>query len=75
MASHRVDHPLTERQERIVRYIRERIANTGEAPTVREIGQHVGLGISAVHHQLQQCEAKGAIVREAWRPRGIRLAR
>ncbi|MGW5258915.1 LexA family protein [Streptomyces sp. NPDC004012] len=75
MAGHRIEH-LTEQQERIVRYIRERITDTGEAPTVREIGRHIGLSsVSAVHYQLRQCEEKGAIVREPWHPRGIRLAR
>ena len=38
MARHRVDH-LTERQEHIVAFIRERIAEHGEAPTVVEIGE------------------------------------
>ncbi|MFF3876009.1 LexA family protein [Streptomyces sp. NPDC001978] len=75
MARYRVEH-LTERQERIVRYIRECIADTGEAPTVVEIGEHVGLSSrSAVHYQLRQCEQKGAIVVEPRRARGIRLAR
>lgn len=74
MARHRVDH-LTERQERIVAFIRGRIAEHGDAPTVVEIGEHVGLrSRSAVHYQLRQCEEKGAIVVEPRRPRGIRLA-
>lgn len=74
MARHRVAH-LTDRQQHIVRYIRERITNDGEAPTVREIGDAVGLrSDSAVHYQLGQCEEKGAITREPGRPRGIRLA-
>ena len=73
MARHRVDH-LTERQEHIVRFIRDHITDTGEAPTVVEIGEHVGLrSRSAVHYQLRQCEEKGAIVRERRRARGIRL--
>lgn len=56
--------------------IREWIAEHGEAPTVREIGQRVGLrSLSAMHYQLRQCEEKCAIVREPWQARGIRLAR
>jgi repressor LexA len=59
-----------------VRCIRECIADTGEAPTVVEVGEHVGLGSrSAVHYQLRQCGQKGAIVVEPRRARGIRLAR
>ena len=38
MARHRVDH-LTERQEHIVAFIRERIAEHGEVPPVVEIGE------------------------------------
>ncbi|MEU0965682.1 hypothetical protein ABZ357_09730 [Streptomyces sp. NPDC005917] len=72
---HRVDH-LTERQERIVACIREWITEYGEAPTVTEIGERVGLrSRSAVHYQLRQCEQRGAIAVEPRRPRGIRLAR
>jgi len=74
MARHRVDY-LTDTQERILRYIREQITERGEAPTVAEIGEQVGMNSRAsVHYQLVELEAKGAIVREAGRSRGIRLA-
>ena len=71
---HRVDY-LTDIQERILRCIRESIADRGEAPTVAEIGAEVGLSSrSSVHYQLRELEAKNAIVREPGQPRGIRLA-
>jgi repressor LexA len=74
MARHRVDY-LTATQERILRYIREAIADQGEAPTVQEIGERVGMRSRAsVHYQLGELEAKHAIVREPHRRRGIRLA-
>lgn len=74
MARHRVDY-LTVTQERILRCIRETIADRGEAPTVQEIGERVGMRSRAsVHYQLGELEAKGAIVREPGRRRGIRLA-
>ncbi|MCX4912787.1 LexA family transcriptional regulator [Streptomyces sp. NBC_00687] len=70
---HRVDY-LTARQERIVQCVRQWIAEHGEAPTLTEIGETVGLhSKSAVLYQLRQIEAKGSIVREPWRHRGIRL--
>jgi repressor LexA len=70
---HRVDY-LTE-IERILRCIREHIAAHGEAPTVRQIGEVVGLRSRAsVHYQLVELEAKYAIVREPHRSRGIHLA-
>ncbi|WP_171110578.1 MULTISPECIES: hypothetical protein [unclassified Streptomyces] len=74
MANHKVEH-LTATQERILRCIREHIADQGEAPTVAEIGHQAGLRSRAsVHYQLGELETKGAIVREPGRHRGIRLA-
>jgi len=74
MAQHRVDH-LTATQERILRCIRQAITDRGEAPTVAEIGEAVGMSSRAsVHYQLGELEAKAAIRRERGRPRGIRLA-
>ncbi|MET9445457.1 hypothetical protein [Streptomyces sp. NPDC006610] len=74
MAQHRVDH-LTVIQERILRHIRQTIADQGEAPTGAEIAAAVGLrSRSSVHYQLVELERKGAIVRTAGRTRGIRLA-
>ncbi|WP_330336828.1 LexA family protein [Streptomyces sp. NBC_00557] len=56
--------------------IHEAIAERGEGPTLREIGEQVGLGsIGSVHYHLKQLEKKGVIVRECWQPRSIRLAR
>ncbi|WDM16516.1 hypothetical protein J3S85_36535 [Streptomyces lavenduligriseus] len=70
---HRVDH-LKDTQERILRRIRRHIADHGEAPTVQQIGQAVGMRSRAwVHYQLIELEAKSAIVREPGRTRGIRL--
>ena len=72
MGHFKVEH-LTDVQERILRAIRTAIADTGEAPTLDEIGAAVGLGRSAVHYQLGELQAKNQIVREGRRPRGIRL--
>ncbi|MEU6280907.1 hypothetical protein [Streptomyces sp. NPDC047028] len=59
----------------MLRCIRQSIVETGEAPTVAEIGEVVGLrSRSSVHYQLVELVAKGAIVRERYRSRGIRLA-
>ncbi|MEU6552134.1 hypothetical protein ABZ915_17885 [Streptomyces sp. NPDC046915] len=71
---HRVDH-LTDTQERILRCIRQHIADEGEAPTYAQIGAAVGMSSRAsVHYQLGELATKGAIVREPGRRRGIRLA-
>jgi SOS-response transcriptional repressor LexA len=71
---HRVDH-LTDTQERVLRCIQQAILDHGEAPTVTEIGEAVGMRSRAsVHYHLVELETKGAIVREPHRCRGIRLA-
>ncbi|MFI5690149.1 LexA family protein [Streptomyces sp. NPDC051636] len=70
---HRVDY-LTDTQERILRCIRRHIADHGQAPTMQQIGEAVGMRSRAsVHYQLTELEAKSAIVREPGRRRGIRL--
>ncbi|MFE0845247.1 LexA family protein [Streptomyces rochei] len=73
MAQHRVEY-LTPRQEEILRVIRLAITDEGDAPTVAEIAEQVGLRPSSVHYQLRELEAKGAIHRQPGQPRGIRLA-
>jgi repressor LexA len=73
MGRHRIDY-LTDRQEQILRHVRAAITDRGEAPTVAEIADDVGMRPSSVHYQLRELEAKGAIVRQPHRTRGIRLA-
>lgn len=72
MARYKVDY-LTPAQERILAVIRRHIADTGDAPTVREIGAEIGRSTGGVVYQLAELEAKCAIVREPGVPRGIRL--
>lgn len=73
MANHRVDY-LTSTQERILRCIRESIAERGESPTVQEIGKEVGMRSTAsVHWHLGRMETLGYIARKPRTPRGIRL--
>jgi len=61
---------LTQRQRRILEVIRETVARQGYPPSVREIGQAVGLtSTSSVAHQLTTLERKGFIRRDPNRPR------
>ncbi|MCX4559563.1 hypothetical protein OHA02_25655 [Streptomyces phaeochromogenes] len=59
----RGDH-LTEREERILKCVRDSIADRGEAPSIREIGRSVDLSspVSVVYH-LDQMEQLGVIRR------------
>src|SRR5690554_3444820 len=55
---------LSERQKQILRYIEEYINENGYAPSLREIGQAVGMrSVSSVHNQLNNLENMGHIKR------------
>lgn len=73
MARHKTEY-LTDTQERILGVIRLAITDEGDAPTVAEIAEQVGLRPSSVHYQLRELQAKGAIHRQPGTARGIRLA-
>ena len=65
---------LTSRQSNILAFIRERVEQGGEAPTLEEIGQAMGIpSVSAVLKHVRSLEAKGRLVVESNRARGIRL--
>ncbi|OEJ36304.1 LexA family protein [Streptomyces agglomeratus] len=66
---------LSPRQEDILACMRHWIREHGDTPTVREIGQRVGLASpSSVHYQLKQLEERGLISRSDCRWRPYRLA-
>lgn len=65
---------LTSRQSAILAFIRERLGDGGPAPTLEEIGSHLGLvHLSAVSKHLRALEAKGHLIITPHRSRGIRL--
>lgn len=65
---------LTERQRRILEYIRSEVASKGYPPSVREIGNAVGLrSSSTVHGHLTKLEELGCIRRDLSKPRAIEL--
>lgn len=65
---------LSPRQRRILEFITATTADRGYPPTVREIGDAVGLASpSSVSHQLQQLVNKGFINRDATRARAMEI--
>lgn len=63
---------LTERQEQVLEYIRATVASRGYPPSVREIGDAVGLNSpSTVHSHLNSLVEAGAIKRDPSKPRAI----
>src|SRR3954468_6691956 len=66
---------LTPRQQRILNTLRESIEKRGYPPSIREIGELVGLtSSSSVAHQLRTLEEKGYIRRDPNRPRALSVA-
>jgi repressor LexA len=67
-----VDPTLTERQRTILNVIRASVTNRGYPPSIREIGDAVGLtSTSSVAHQLRTLERKGYLRRDPNRPRAV----
>jgi repressor LexA len=65
---------LTPRQTKVLETIRDSVAHRGYPPSMREIGQAVGLtSTSSVAHQLKVLEEKGFIKRDGSRPRALEV--
>jgi repressor LexA len=65
---------VTERQRAILEFLHEYVDEHGYPPTVREIGEAVGLrSPSTVHGHLAQLERAGALRRDPTKPRAIEL--
>jgi repressor LexA len=63
---------LTERQQQVLDYIRETVAGRGYPPSVREIGEAVGLSSpSTVHSHLNTLVEAGLVKRDPSKPRAI----
>lgn len=65
---------LTIKQQEILEFIKDRILSAGYPPSVREIGEAVGLSSTAsVHSQLSNLEKKGYIRRDPTKSRTIEI--
>ncbi|MGD7731402.1 transcriptional repressor LexA [Propionibacteriaceae bacterium G57] len=65
---------LTPRQRRILEVIRDAVAAHGYPPSIREMGEAVGLASpSSVSHQLKTLETKGFLRRDPKRPRALEV--
>jgi repressor LexA len=66
------DSALTARQRTILNVIRASVTDRGYPPSIREIGDAVGLtSTSSVAHQLRTLESKGYLRRDPNRPRAV----
>ncbi|MBJ7358885.1 transcriptional repressor LexA [Nocardioides sp.] len=65
---------LTPRQQRILSHIKDAMERVGYPPSMREIGEAVGLtSSSSVAHQLKVLEEKGFVRRDPNRPRALEV--
>ncbi|GGB06453.1 transcriptional repressor LexA [Macrococcus hajekii] len=65
---------LTKRQQEIYEYLQHIVSTKGYPPSVREIGEAVGLASSStVHGHLSRLEEKGYIKRDPTKPRAIEI--
>jgi repressor LexA len=65
---------VTARQQRILDFIKRTVRDRGYPPTVREIGEAVGLtSSSSVHAQLANLERRGLMRRDPTKPRAMEL--
>ena len=65
---------LTPRQRRVLEVIRDSVERRGYPPSMREIGEAVGLtSTSSVAHQLASLQRKGFLRRDANRPRAVEV--
>jgi repressor LexA len=65
---------LTPRQRKVLEVIRAAVERRGYPPSVREIGEAVGLtSTSSVAHQMKVLQAKGYLRRDPHRPRAVEV--
>ena len=68
------DHVLTWRQRKVLQVIRESVQKRGYPPSLREIGEAVGLtSTSSVSYQLSTLQRKGYLRRDVGRPRTVEV--
>lgn len=67
---------LTDKQRQVLRFIEERVSETGGPPTIREIAEEIGAtSTTAPRRHLEALERKGHIERRSVVARGIVLTR
>jgi repressor LexA len=67
-----MSEPLTDRQEKILSFIKRSIVEQGYPPTIREIGEHFGIrSTNGVNDHLKALERKGYLVRGELKSRAL----
>lgn len=70
------DKPLSERQQNMLAFINEYVAENSRPPTIREIGKAVNISsTSVVNYNLTKLKERGFLERDAEVSRGLKLTR
>jgi repressor LexA len=65
---------LTPRQRQVLEFVESEVAHRGYPPTVREIGEALGLSSSStVHAHLAALQDKGCLTRDPTKPRALEI--
>ncbi|GAC58318.1 LexA repressor [Gordonia hirsuta DSM 44140 = NBRC 16056] len=74
LATATLEASLTQRQREVLECIRSSVRERGYPPSIREIGEAVGLtSTSSVAHQLRTLERRGLLKRDPHRPRAVNV--
>ena len=65
--------PLTEKQQRVLDYLQHEIANTGQAPSLRQAAADIGVSHAAIAQFIRTLEEKGYLKREGRYSRTVYL--
>ena len=69
-----VKKTLTERQRAVLEFIRDKIRAHGSSPTIREIGEHMGIrSTNATRQHITALIKKGYIIKQEYIARGLEL--
>lgn len=64
---------MSPRQAEVLAFVRDQIGRFGEAPTLREIGEAIGVSIPGAHGLVDALVADGRLLKTAARHRGLEL--
>lgn len=65
--------PLTARQKQVLRFVVEAFRDTGAAPTIREVCDHLRIRVNAGNNHLKALAKAGVVVRPAGLHRRLRV--
>jgi repressor LexA len=71
--SYNPNRPLTQRQEQVLKAVKDFIAVNGYSPSTRDISKAVGLAVGGVSYQLRELELAGRIAMTPSVARSIRV--